>query len=130
MSELQIALMQAPRPDVRLVHVAVRAEGPTRILCFSDSKGTSLAGDEEDTLTDATAKLGALQKRLQVCTSVADVISSRHMETAVRISDARSLCVLCLACSRQGASTELGPSFAPLRQAFRFEHGSRVLPLK
>ena len=115
MSELQIPLLQAPRPDVRLVHVAFRAEGPTRVLCFSDSKGISSAEDEEDTLTAATAKLGALQKRLQACTSVADAISSRHMETAVRVSDARSLCILCFACSRQGASTELGPSFAPLR---------------
>ena len=115
MSELHLPLMQAPRPDVRLVHVAVRAEGPTRVLCFSDSKGIGLAGDEEDTLTDATAKLGALQKRLQVCSSAADVISSCHMETAVQFRCACSLCILCFACIRQRASADVGPSFGPLR---------------
>ncbi len=58
--------MQVPRQDMRLVHVAVRAEGPTRVLCFSDSRGASLPGDEEETITRATAKLGGLQKHLQV----------------------------------------------------------------
>ena len=57
--------MQVPRPDVRLVHVAVRAEGPTRVLSFSDSKGLSSEEGEENTLIDATAKLESLQKRLQ-----------------------------------------------------------------
>ena len=51
---------------MRLVHVAVRAEGPTRVLCFSDSRGASLPGDEEDTLIKAAAKLEGLQKHLQV----------------------------------------------------------------
>ena len=53
---------------MRLVHVAVRAEGPTRVLCFSDSRGASLPGDEEETLAKATAKLEGLQKYLQVGT--------------------------------------------------------------
>ena len=51
---------------MRLVHVAVRAEGPTRVLCFSDSRGAALPGDEEETITKATAKLRGLQKHLQV----------------------------------------------------------------
>ena len=49
------------------MHVAVRAEGPTRVLCFSDSRGASLPRDEEETITRATAKLEGLQKHLQVC---------------------------------------------------------------
>ncbi len=68
---MQQLALQAPRPDMRLVHVAVRAEGPTRVLCFSDGKGASLPGDEEETITNATAKLESLQKHLQVWASVA-----------------------------------------------------------
>lgn len=51
---------------MRVVHVAVRAEGPTRVLCFSDGRGASLPGDEEETITKATTKLEGLQKHLQV----------------------------------------------------------------
>lgn len=50
---------------MRLVHVAVRAEGPTRVLSFSDSTGLFSEEAEESTLTNATAKLESLQKRLQ-----------------------------------------------------------------
>ena len=57
--------VQAPGPGVRLVHVAVRAEGPTRVLSFSDSKGGSSEDEEESNLIHATAKLESLQKRLQ-----------------------------------------------------------------
>ena len=57
--------VQVPRADVRLVHVAVRAEGPTRALSFSDSKGLSSGEGEGSTLIDATAKLESLQKLVQ-----------------------------------------------------------------
>ena len=51
---------------MRVVHVAVRAEGPTRVLCFSDGRGAALPGDEEETIIKATARLEGLQKHLQV----------------------------------------------------------------
>lgn len=72
--------MQAARPDVRLVHVAVRAEGPTRVLCFSDSRGFASPGDEEDTLINATAKLEGLQRHLQAYAIMITAVCIRNAD--------------------------------------------------
>ncbi len=80
---LKLSSMQAARQDMRLVHVAVRAEGPTRVLCFSDSRGASLPGDEEETITRATAKLEGLQKHLQVCATSPSPHRQAHLSSPI-----------------------------------------------
>ncbi len=54
---------------MRHVHVGLHADGPTRVLCFSDRKDQYTQGTNEDTMAVLAAKLARLEARLKVTLS-------------------------------------------------------------
>lgn len=60
--------MVQDQPDVemRYIYVGVHADGPTRVLCFSDRKDQYTQGTNEDNMAILGAKLARLEARLKV----------------------------------------------------------------
>lgn len=54
---------------MRHVYVGLHADGPTRVLCFSDRKDQYTQGTNEDTMAVLAAKLARLEARLKVTLS-------------------------------------------------------------
>ena len=51
---------------MRYVYVGLHADGPTRVLCFSDRKDQYTQGTNEDNMAVLSAKLARLEARLKV----------------------------------------------------------------
>jgi len=59
-------MQDQPDLDMRYVYVGVHADGPTRVLCFSDRKDQYTQGTNEDTMAALSVKVARLESRLQV----------------------------------------------------------------
>lgn len=55
-----------PELDVRYVYVGVHADGPTRVLCFSDTRDQYTRGTTEEPIAHLQTRLARLEQRLQV----------------------------------------------------------------
>lgn len=55
-----------PELDARFVYVGVHADGPTRVLCFSETKDQYTRGSNEESMSLLTSKLARLQERIKV----------------------------------------------------------------
>lgn len=55
-----------PDVDARYVYVGVHADGPTRVLCFSETRDEYTRGTNEESVTLLTQKLKSLEERNQV----------------------------------------------------------------
>lgn len=55
-----------PDVDARYVYVGVHADGPTRVLCFSETRDEYTRGTSEESVTLLTQKLKMLEDRNQV----------------------------------------------------------------
>lgn len=62
-----------PELDARYVYVGVHADGPTRVLCFSENKDQYTRGSNEESMSLLTSKLTRLEERLKVCVCKAAV---------------------------------------------------------
>lgn len=56
-----------PELDARYVYVGVHADGPTRVLCFSENKDQYTRGSNEESMSVLTSKLTRLEERIKVC---------------------------------------------------------------
>ena len=54
-----------PELDARFVYVGVHADGPTRVLCFSENKDQYTRGSNEESVGLLTSKLARLQERIK-----------------------------------------------------------------
>ena len=54
-----------PELDARFVYVGVHADGPTRVLCFSETKDQYTRGSNEESMSLLTSKLARLQERIK-----------------------------------------------------------------
>lgn len=54
-----------PELDARFVYVGVHADGPTRVLCFSETKDQYTRGSSEESMSLLTSKLARLQERIK-----------------------------------------------------------------
>ena len=64
-----LCMQDQPEPEMRYVYVGLHADGPTRVLCFSDRKDQYTQGTNEDHMAVLAAKLGRLEARLKVTLS-------------------------------------------------------------
>ena len=55
-----------PDVDARYVYVGVHADGPTRVLCFSETRDEYTKGTNEESITLLTQKLNTLNERNKV----------------------------------------------------------------
>ena len=55
-----------PELDARYVYVGVHADGPTRVLCFSDTRDQYTRGTNEESVALLSSKLKRLEERIQV----------------------------------------------------------------
>lgn len=83
-----------PELDARYVYVGVHADGPTRVLCFGETRDEYTRGTNEETVTLLTQKLKSLEERNRVsrwitncsdrlCSAATDIgrsISSRPLQ--------------------------------------------------
>ena len=60
------ASQDQPDVDARYVYVGVHADGPTRVLCFSETRDEYTRGTNEESVTLLTQKLKTLDERNQV----------------------------------------------------------------
>ena len=65
-SQLHAHSQDQPELDARYVHVGVHADGPTRVLCFSDTRDQYTRSTNEESVTLLNNKLKRLEKRIQV----------------------------------------------------------------
>lgn len=54
-----------PELDARFVYVGVHADGPTRVLCFSETKDQYTRGSNEESMSLLTSKLARLEERIK-----------------------------------------------------------------
>ncbi len=59
-------MQDQPDINMRYIYVGVHADGPTRVLCFSDRKDQYTQGTNEDNMAILGAKLARLEARLKV----------------------------------------------------------------
>ena len=59
-----------PELDARFVYVGVHADGPTRVLCFSETKDQYTRGSNEESMSLLTSKLARLQERIKASSSI------------------------------------------------------------
>ena len=57
-----------PELDARFVYVGVHADGPTRVLCFSETKDQYTRGSNEESMSLLTSRLARLEERIKVHT--------------------------------------------------------------
>lgn len=55
-----------PELDARYVYVGVHADGPTRVLCFSDTRDQYTRGTNEESVALLSTRLKRLEERIQV----------------------------------------------------------------
>lgn len=55
-----------PELDARYVYVGVHADGPTRVLCFSETRDQYTRGTKEDNVAELTKRLKHLEERIKV----------------------------------------------------------------
>ena len=55
-----------PELDARYVYVGVHADGPTRVLCFSETRDEYTRGTSEESVALLTQKLKSLEERNRV----------------------------------------------------------------
>ena len=55
-----------PELDARYVYVGVHADGPTRVLCFSDTRDQYTRGTNEEPVAQLQGRLTRLEDRIQV----------------------------------------------------------------
>ena len=65
-SQLQGPAQDQPELDARYVYVGVHADGPTRVLCFSDTRDQYTRGTNEESIALLSSKLTRLEDRIQV----------------------------------------------------------------
>ena len=59
-----------PELDARFVYVGVHADGPTRVLCFSETKDQYTRGSNEESMSLLTSKLARLQERIKASSNI------------------------------------------------------------
>lgn len=69
-SQLQAPGQDQPEPDARYVYVGVHADGPTRVLCFRDTRDQYTRGTNEESIALLGSKLKRLEDRIKVHTAV------------------------------------------------------------
>lgn len=67
-----------PELDARFVYVGVHADGPTRVLCFSETKDQYTRGSNEESMSLLTNKLARLQERIKARHCTLCCASSGH----------------------------------------------------
>ena len=72
-----------PELDARFVYVGVHADGPTRVLCFSETKDQYTRGSNEESMSLLTSKLARLEERIkashaELSTSPCHACTARH----------------------------------------------------
>ena len=84
-----------PELDARFVYVGVHADGPTRVLCFSETKDQYTRGSNEESMSLLTSKLARLQERIK-----ASKQQLLHTPPACMCAlCALALCCQCIACA-------------------------------
>ena len=58
--------LDQPELDARYVYVGVHADGPTRVLCFSETRDQYTHGTSEESIAELTRKLKSLEERAKV----------------------------------------------------------------
>ena len=71
-SHVNVASQDQPDVDARYVYVGVHADGPTRVLCFSETRDEYTRGTNEESVTLLTQKLKSLEERDQVGIAIAN----------------------------------------------------------
>lgn len=67
-----------PELDARYVYVGVHADGPTRVLCFSETRDEYTRGTSEESVALLKEKLRALEERNKVRSAPRSADSSSH----------------------------------------------------
>ena len=65
-AQMQSPAQDQPELDARYVYVGVHADGPTRVLCFSDTRDQYTRGTNEESIALLSSKLKRLEGRIQV----------------------------------------------------------------
>ena len=86
-------MQDQPELDANYVYAGVHADGPTRVLCFSNTKDQYTRGSNEESVALLTAKLQRLEERIKVqhaaCSATRDSVQlQEHIlhETAVHVA--------------------------------------------
>lgn len=67
-----------PELDARFVYVGVHADGPTRVLCFSETKDQYTRGSNEESMSLLTSKLARLEERIKASHSAPHHITAHQ----------------------------------------------------
>ena len=65
-TQMQGPAQDQPELDARYVYVGVHADGPTRVLCFSDTRDQYTRGTNEESIALLSSKLKRLEGRIPV----------------------------------------------------------------
>ena len=83
-----------PELDARFVYVGVHADGPTRVLCFSETKDEYTRGSNEESMSLLTSKLARLEERIKASSRLLVTCSVGHSQLIQLLQ--RLLCAICL----------------------------------
>lgn len=69
-----------PELDARYVYVGVHADGPTRVLCFGETRDEYTRGTNEESVALLTQRLKSLEERNKVCMSQLPFLKWVHLK--------------------------------------------------
>ncbi len=88
-----------PELDARFVYVGVHADGPTRVLCFSETKDQYTRGSNEESMSLLTSKLARLEERIKASHDELPPLAMHALHgtpLSVHCNQAQNVCQNCI----------------------------------